>query len=244
MAATEAPARRRHWLVEFYGTTVGKKWVMAITGIILMGFVLFHMIGNLKMYLPAVDGVPDLDIYGEWLRALLVPFLPHHAALWIMRVGLILAGVLHIEAMISLTRKSPDSLPGRYEHKPEYQSVTYAARTMRFTGPLVLAFIIFHLADLTWGLGSANPDFIHGEIQHNVIASLSRGGAAAFYIAANLALGFHLYHGAWSIFQSLGLNNPRFNDLRRRFAQAFTAIIVLGNLSFPIAVITGLVKEI
>ncbi len=244
MAATEAPARRRHWFVEFYGTTVGKKWVMAITGIILMGFVLFHLIGNLKFYLPAVDGVPDIDIYGEWLRELLVPFLPHHAALWIMRVGLIAAAALHVEAMISLTVKSPDSLPGRYEHKPDYQAATYAARTMRLTGPLVLAFVIFHLADLTWGLGRANPDFIAGEIQHNMIASLSRAGVAAFYIIANLALGFHLYHGAWSLFQSMGWNNPRFNTLRQRFAQGFTAIVVLGNLSFPIVILAGLVKEV
>lgn len=241
MTATQRPPTRRHWFVEFYGTTVGKKWVMAITGIMLLGFVVFHMIGNLKIYLPDVDGVPDIDIYGEWLRSLLFPLLPEYAALWIFRAGLIVATVLHVEAMISLARKSPDSLGGRYQAKQQFQAADYAARTMRFTGPLVLAFIVFHLADLTWGLGAVNPDFEYGAIQANIIASLSRGGVAAFYIAANLALGFHLYHGAWSMFQSLGWNNPRFNHARVLFARGITAIVVLGNISFPIAVLTDLV---
>ena len=149
MTATQRPPTRRHWFLEFYGTTVGKKWVMAITGIMLLGFVVFHMIGNLKIYLPDVNGVPDIDIYGEWLRHLLFPLFPEYAVLWIFRAGLIVATVLHIEAMISLTRKSPDSLGGRYEAKQRFQAADYAARTMRYTGPLLLAFIIFHLMDLT-----------------------------------------------------------------------------------------------
>lgn len=236
--ATAAPPDSRHWIVRFYGSTVGKKWVMALTGIMLMGYVLVHMIGNLKIFLPSVDGVPDVNIYGEWLRELLVPFFPHAGLLWILRLGLIAATVLHVEAMISLTRRNLAAKPDHYV-KQDYQAATYAARTMRLTGPIVLAFVVFHLLDLTWGVAPFNPDYIHGDIAHNLIVSLRRAGWAAFYVVANLALGFHLWHGAWSIFQSLGLNNPRFNRARRIFAYLFTAVVVLGNIVIVAAVYFG-----
>ncbi len=231
--ATEAPPARRHWIVEFYGSTVGKKWVMAITGIILMIYVIAHMVGNLKVFLPAemVDGelVADVDIYAEALRELLVPIAPHAAVLWIMRLGLIVATVLHVEAMISLTRRNLGAKPDRYVNQ-DYQAATYAARTMRITGPIVLAFVVFHLLDLTWGVAPFNPDFMHGEVAHNLVVSLTRTGWVVFYVIANLALGYHLWHGAWSLFQSLGWNNPRFNHARRLFAWGFTGVVVAGNL--------------
>lgn len=228
--ATEAPpARRRHWIIEFYDSTVGKKWVMAITGIILMGYVIAHMIGNLKVFLPPVDGEPEVNVYGEWLRELLFPAVPESGVLWIMRAVLILATVLHVEAMISLTRRNVGAKPDRYRNQ-DYQAASYAARTMRFTGPIVLAFIIFHLLDLTFGVAPFNPDFIKGDIAHNLTVSLTRVGWVAFYAIANIALGYHLWHGAWSLFQSLGWNNPRFNAARRLFAQGFTIVVVGGNL--------------
>ena len=236
--ATEAPPDSRHWVFRFYGSTVGKKWVMAITGILLMGYVVAHMVGNLKVFLPPIDGVPDVDIYAEWLRELLVPLLPHTAALWIMRVGLIVATVLHVEAMVSLTRRNMAAKPERY-HKQDFQAATYAARTMRFTGPVVLAFVVFHLLDLTFGVAPFNPDFIKGEVAHNLVASLSRAGWAAFYVVANVALGYHLWHGAWSMFQSLGWNSPRFNIARKRFAQAFTIVVVGGNIAIVAAIYLG-----
>lgn len=225
---TQAPPRR-HWIVEFYDSTVGKKWVMAITGIILMGFVVFHMIGNLKVFLPPEDGVPDINLYGEWLREILVPGLPYAGFLWLLRAGLIVATVLHVEAMISLTRRNLGAKPQHYASQ-DYQAATYAARTMRFTGPIVLAFVIFHLLDLTWGVAPFNPDFISGDIAHNLQVSLSRAGWLAFYVIAQVALGYHLWHGAWSMFQSLGWNNPRFNHARRLFAYGFTGLVVGGNL--------------
>jgi succinate dehydrogenase / fumarate reductase cytochrome b subunit len=231
--ATEAPPTRRHWIVEFYGSTVGKKWVMAITGIILMVYVIAHMVGNLKVFLPAemVDGelVADIDIYAEFLRELLVPIAPHAVVLWIMRLGLIAATVLHVEAMISLTRRNLGAKPTRYQHQ-DFQAATYAAKTMRFTGPIVLAFVVFHLLDLTWGVAPFNPEFIQGEVAHNLVVSLTRTGWVIFYVIANLALGFHLWHGAWSMFQSLGWNNPRFNRARDLFAYGFTVVVVGGNL--------------
>jgi succinate dehydrogenase / fumarate reductase cytochrome b subunit len=110
---------------------------------------------------------------------------------------------------------------------------------MRWTGIIVLLFLAYHLADLTWGW--VNPDFVRGEVYDNLVASLSNPIVALFYLAANAALGVHLYHGAWSLFQSLGINSPRFNPWRRLFAITFAVITVGGNLSFPIAVQLGIV---
>jgi succinate dehydrogenase / fumarate reductase cytochrome b subunit len=112
---------------------------------------------------------------------------------------------------------------------------------MRWTGIIVLLFLFFHLADLSWGW--FNPDFVRGAPYHNVDASLSRVPVALLYIVANVALGIHLFHGAWSLFQSMGWSNPRFNKWRRGFATAFAAVIVVGNVSFPVAVLAGIVGK-
>jgi succinate dehydrogenase / fumarate reductase cytochrome b subunit len=111
---------------------------------------------------------------------------------------------------------------------------------MRYTGVIILLFVLFHLSDLTWG--TTNPDFVRGDVYRNMIASFDRPLVALIYVVANLALGLHLFHGSWSMFQSLGLNNPRWNSWRRGFAIGFAAIITLGNLSFPIAVQTGILS--
>lgn len=229
------PVRRSAtFALDFYRSAVGKKYVMAITGIIWMGYVLAHMIGNLKIYL----GPEELNHYAEFLRELLVPILPRTVTLWLMRVVLIVAFVLHVHAAYALTRMNHRSRPVRYASERDYVTANFAARTMRWSGVIVLLFIAFHLSDLTWGF--ANPDFVRGDVYHNMVASLSFVPSAAFYILANLALGLHLYHGSWSLFQSLGVNNPRFNHWRRYFAAAFAAVITLGNLSFPIAILLGL----
>ena len=124
---------KRPWIVDFYMSTVGMKWVMALTGVMLFGFVLFHMLGNIKVYLPDVDGVPDLDVYAEWLRNLLVPFVPETLTLWIMRAGLIAATALHLHATVALTRRNLDARGDRSNTNAELRATTYAARTMRLT---------------------------------------------------------------------------------------------------------------
>jgi succinate dehydrogenase / fumarate reductase cytochrome b subunit len=121
-----------------------------------------------------------------------------------------------------------------------FVAADFAARTMRWTGVIVGLFIIYHVADLT--LGWTNPDFEYGLVYNNMVASLGRPAVAVFYVVANLALGVHLYHGAWSLFQSMGWNRRGFNHWRRYFAVAFAAVVVIGNLSFPIAVMTGIVS--
>ena len=234
------PKKRKPFLLDLYSTALGKKYVMAITGIIGIGFVVAHMVGNLKMYLGVVDGEYDIDVYGEFLRELLVPLLPRTYALWGLRIVLIAALALHLHAAWSLTVMNRRARPVKYQSKRDYVAADFAARTMRWTGIIVLLFLFFHLADLTWGW--FNPDFVRGEVYRNVDASLSRIPVAILYIVANIALGIHLFHGTWSLFQSLGWNNPRFNKWRRGLATGIATIIVVGNCSFPIAVQAGIVS--
>ncbi len=232
----ERVERRRPWLLEFYGSAVGKKYVMAITGILLMAFVFAHTIGNLKLYV----GAEAMNFYGEWLRDFGYPALPHSGVLWLLRITLLVSVALHIHASYALTQMNRHARPGKYQSKRDYVAATFAARTMRWTGVIVGLFIVFHLLDLTWG--PVNPDFEHGDPYGNTVASFQRVPVSLFYIVANLALGVHLYHGAWSLFQSLGINNRRFNHWRRMFATAFAAFVTLGNVAFPIAVLVGIIR--
>jgi succinate dehydrogenase / fumarate reductase cytochrome b subunit len=231
-----APIRKRPGsgplILRFYRSAVGKKWVMAVTGIVLMGFVLAHMIGNLKLYLSK----EEINLYGEALRTMPGPLLPRTVLLWTIRIVLILAFVFHIHAAIGLSLINRRARPAadRYQSRRDYVAADYASRTMRWTGIIILAFLVFHLMDLTWG--NANPQFLRGDPYNNLVYSFRRVPVAIVYVFANLALAFHLYHGTWSLFQSMGITNPRYNVLRRRFAQGFAAIILVGNISFPIAV--------
>ena len=233
--------RKRPFLLDLYSTAVGKKYVMAISGIAMMGFVLFHMIGNLKMYM----GAESLNHYAEFLKELLYPIAPKGVVLWILRGGLITMLLLHLHAAWSLTRLNRFARAVKYQGPRDYQVAKFASRTMRWTGIIVLSYLIWHILDLTLGVVNTtgtNGEFVKGEVYQNVLNSLNRPVVAAFYVIANVLLGIHLFHGAWSIFQSLGWNNPRFNTWRRGFATAFATIVVVGNVSFPIAVIAGIVK--
>ena len=235
-------AKRKPFLLDLYSTAVGKKYVMAITGILLIGFVVVHMIGNLKLFQPAgEDGVYQLDVYGVWLRELFYPGIPKYGLLWILRVGLIVAALLHVHAAYGLTVLNRRARAVKYQSARDYEIANFASRTMRWTGIIVLLFVLWHLADLT--LGWVNPDFVYGEVQRNVVASFERVPVSIFYIVANIALGVHLFHGVWSLFQSMGWNNPRFNAWRRPLATGIATIIVVGNVSFPIAVLAGVITH-
>lgn len=246
--------KRRPFLIDLYSTAVGKKYVMAVTGIGMMGFVLFHMIGNLKMY----AGAADLDHYAHFLQTLLYPLAPKGVVLWILRGGLLTMFVLHLHAAWSLTRLNRKARPVKYQSSRDYQIANFASRTMRWSGIIVLTFIVWHLLDLTFGVVNAKvgakvayDEFGRvitdgsGEqikaVYDSVVYSFDRIPVALFYVIANILLGIHLFHGSWSIFQSMGWNNPRFNKWRRAFATGFAAIIVIGNVSFPVAVMAGIV---
>jgi succinate dehydrogenase cytochrome b subunit len=231
------PARhgRLPWPFELYQSAVGKKWVMALTGVALMGFVFAHMVGNLKAYL----GAEEMNHYGEWLREIATPALPRTVALWLLRSGLIVAFVLHMHAAYGLTVMNRRARPMGYVTKRDYEAADFAGRTMRWTGIIIILFVIFHLLDLTWG--TANPKFVRGDPYHNMAESFSRVPVAVAYVIANVALAFHLYHGAWSLFRSLGMSHPRLDTWTRRFAVGFAGVILVGNVSFPVLVQAGVI---
>ncbi|MDQ6853559.1 MAG: succinate dehydrogenase cytochrome b subunit [Actinomycetota bacterium] len=230
--------RRMPFFVELYRADIGKKWVMAITGIVLMGYVFAHMVGNLHVF----EGARQIDHYGEWLRDLLDPPFPRTMVLWLLRVTIVVALTLHIHAAYALSRVNWRARGGlqRYQSSRDYVAANFAARTMRWTGIIVGLFLVFHILDLTWG--TANPGFVRGQVYRNTIASFERVPVAVAYIAANVALGVHLYHGGWSLFQSVGWNNPRFNLWRRYFAVGFSVVVTAGFISVPIAVQAGWVS--
>jgi succinate dehydrogenase / fumarate reductase cytochrome b subunit len=232
--------KRAPFLIEFYRSAVGKKWVMAITGVGLIAFVLAHMIGNWKIFFPDVAGVPEIDLYAEELRQLLFPLVPEHIVLWILRTGLIVAFALHVLAAYQLTIMNRRARPEDYRGPRTYIAANYASRTMRWSGVIFLAFLLFHLADLTWGVQPMAPEvWERGEVYANFVATFTRAPVAIFYVIAMGALSIHLYHGAWSMFQSLGMNNPRFNPWRKGFAVGLAALVFVGNSIMPLAVLFG-----
>ncbi len=236
--------RRLPFPLNLYQTAVGKKWVMGATGLALLGFVLFHMFGNIKLYLGVIEhnGEPiyDVDLYAEGLRELLTPIFPRTWLLWLLRFGLIGAFLLHIHAAVSLTRLNA-SANRPYESKRDWLAANFASRSMRYTGVIVLAYLVFHLADLTWGW-IPGYDWERGEVQANVVNSLSNPLVAAIYIVANVMLAVHIFHGTYSMFQSLGINSPQYNYLRRHLARGLAAIVLIGNVSFPVAVLADIIE--
>jgi succinate dehydrogenase / fumarate reductase cytochrome b subunit len=209
---------------------------MAVTGIVLYGFVLGHMLGNLKTF----QGAEKLDSYAEWLRDVGAPALPHEGALWIFRIVILVAVALHVWSAWMVTRSKRRARPERYAVRRTVQ-LDWASRTMGWSGVIILAYIVFHLLHLTIGWEAIHPSFEHGEVYANLVAGLENPLVAGFYILAVGLLGFHLYHGLWSMFQTLGLNHPRYNAWRRYFAIAFAVVISLGFMAVPIAILTGVV---
>lgn len=223
------------WFGSFYRSAIGKKAVMAVTGLILFGFVLGHMAGNLKAFL----GAGAFNHYAEWLRSVGEPAVPHGGLLWVARAVLLVAVVLHIHAATTLTLAARRARPVSYARREAVQ-VDYAARTMRWGGVILLLYVIYHLLHFTFG--SAHPDFVPGDPYHNLVTAFRVPWVVAVYVAANLVLGFHLYHGLWSLFQSLGWNHPRYNRWRRGFAVLFAIVVTAGFVAVPLAVAAGVVR--
>jgi succinate dehydrogenase / fumarate reductase cytochrome b subunit len=238
------PKRGLPWLLEIYRTDVGKKYAMAISGIIGLSFILFHMIGNLHVFegFDQASGEFRIDEYGEGLRDIGEPLAPRTFLLWLLRIPLTLALIVHVHAAWALSRSNQKARGSqRYEGR-NYLAANYASRTMRWSGIIILLFIAWHLADLTWGIEAVNPDFERGEVYNNLIATLERWPVFVFYVVAQGALAFHVWHGSWSLFQSLGWNNTRFNKWRRWFATGLTVVIIAGFLAVPIGVQIGLIS--
>jgi succinate dehydrogenase / fumarate reductase cytochrome b subunit len=217
----------------FMRSSLGLKIVMAVTGVILFGFVVGHMIGNLQVYL----GPEAFNAYAASLRAL-----GHGTLLWVARAGLLVAVLLHIWSAWRLTLVNNAARAVGYREVERRES-SYASRTMRWSGVIVLLFIVYHLMHFTLGVHAVHPQFVHGDAYHNFVTGFQNPLVSGFYVLAMLALGLHLYHGAWSFMQTLGLSHPRYNHRRYAFAGLVTLVILAGNISFPVAVLTGYVHE-
>jgi succinate dehydrogenase / fumarate reductase cytochrome b subunit len=215
----------------FYYASIGKKALVAITGAVLFGFVIVHMLGNLQVF----SGPEALNGYSQALHK--VPEL-----LWTARAILLVSVVVHIVASLSLVKQSAAARPVAYRLKRS-QATTYAALTMKWSGPLIAAFVVYHLAHFTWP-GVAMAGYAHDphDVYANVVNGFRVPWVTALYLVAQTLLGLHLYHGAWSLFQSLGLNHPRYDTLRRWVPRAFAAAVVAGNIAMPLAVLAGVVK--
>ena len=214
----------------FRASTVGKKIVMAVTGVILFAFVIGHLLGNLQVY----EGPAKLNAYGAFLHSI-------GEFLWPVRIILLIAVALHIIATVQLALRKKRARPIGYSRKQAIAS-SYASRTMYWSGPIVLAFIIFHLLHLTAGYIHPGAAYIEGDVYHNVVAGFQVWWVSLSYIVAICLLGLHLRHGMWSMFQTVGIHQPQHTARLQKAALIIALLIVLGYISIPISVLLGLVK--
>ena len=214
-------------------TSVFKKAVMAISGIILVLYLIAHMIGNLK----AFSGEEEFNHYSEWLRTIGNPALPGSTALWLIRIVLLVAVFAHMWAAVSLWRQAKRARPQGYVTK-KAMAQSYASRTMRWGGVIIAAFVIWHLLDLTWGTVNSAAD---SGPYDKLVASFSNPVSTAFYAIAVILVGMHLRHGIWSATQTLGQSNRRREVTVNYAATAIATVLTLGFLLVPFSVLFGLI---
>lgn len=214
----------------FLASTNGKKVVMALSGLILFAFVVGHMLGNMQIY----AGAERFNAYGHFLHG--IPEL-----LWMVRIGLLASVALHIWASIGLAGRKLKARPVGYARRQNTAS-SYASRTMYWSGPILLAFIIYHLLHLTAGVIHPGSSFEEGDVYRNTVSGFQVWYVSAWYIVSMILLGLHLRHGVWSMFQSLGVNHPRHTPIMKKFAIVFAVVVTGGFISIPVSVLTGLIK--
>lgn len=209
--------------------------IMALSGAILLAFLVGHMLGNLKVF----QGPEHFNAYAEGLRTVGAPFFGRGQLLWIVRAAVIAAVLLHIWSAIAVTRASWAARPVGYKDL-DLVETTYAARTIRWGAVIIVLYVVYHLLDFTFG--RVNPGFVPGNVYRNVVASFQVTWVAIAYIVANIVVGLHVYHGVWSACQTLGLNRPPVERWRRRGAAAFAIVLTAGYLIVPISVLAGWVS--
>lgn len=224
-------------LIKFYRSTIGKKIIMGVTGLIGIGFLIVHMAGNLQAFI----GQSKLNDYGAALHG------PLNELTWLVRIVLIVAVVLHVTMAYQLTQMSRAARPIGYQKK-EPQVATLASRTMKWGGVLLLVFIVFHILHFTTetidpgGWRGMTDNHGNRDVYGNLIASFHVWWVSAFYIVAMIFLGLHLYHGAWSSVRTLGYAKPSGHPLHRKIALAVAVIVWAGFTLIPVGVIVGLIR--
>ena len=229
MSATVA-GPREHRAPGFWQSTNGMKAVVAVTGAILFLFIVGHLGGNLQVF----DGPARINAYGHFLKSL-------GELLWLARVILFVAVVLHIVAIFMLWQRNRQARPVAYSRKKSVAS-SYADRTMYWSGPIILAFVILHLLEFTTGNLHPQSTFSGTDIYRNIVSGFSVWYISAWYIFSMILLGFHLRHGLWSAFQSLGMSHPRHMPVLKQLALWITILIVAGYISIPVSVLAGWVR--
>ena len=222
-----AVSLRVNQAVRFYQASIGKKAIMAVTGLILFTYVLAHLIGNLQIYL----GREQINAYAEFLHS-------KPALLWIARLVLLTVVSLHIVTSIQLWLLKRKARPVGYV-KEDDPPAGYASRTMLWSGPIIAAFVVFHILHLT--TGSVSLPFRELDVYDNVVNGFRIVPVSIAYIVAMALLCLHLYHGVWSMFQSLGISHPRYTPLLKRLSAIVAIFIAAGNISIPVAVLTGFI---
>lgn len=217
-----------------YSTTIGKKIAMALAGLVLFGYLVLHLIGNLKVFF----GEDKFNEYSEFLRAMGAPVFGRSELLWIVRIILLVAVLVHIVAYAQLWAKSRAARRIGYR-KYDPRVFSQASRAMKWGGIAIVFFVVYHILHLT--TGDVHSEFIPHSPYHNLVTGMRDPLAASIYVIGMIAVGLHLYHGLWSFFQTMGMNNRTYNRLRRPFAAITAAVITLGFLSVPFAIWTGLV---
>ncbi|MEW9529167.1 succinate dehydrogenase cytochrome b subunit [Microbispora sp. NPDC049125] len=234
--ATPRPDRPRRGVRALLASSAGKKAVMAVTGAVLVLFLVGHMLGNLKVFL----GADSFNHYAEWLRTVGSPALPDRTLLTIAEIGLVVAVALHMWAAVSLARRAAKARPVKYAARRKSQANGYATRTMRYGGVIIVLFVVWHLLDMTFGV--VNPRGGDATPYARMVADFqpSRWWVTAFYLVAMVVVGLHLRHGLWSAFQTLGVAR-RYRALQAG-AAVVSAVLVLGFVAAPVAVMIGVVK--
>jgi succinate dehydrogenase / fumarate reductase cytochrome b subunit len=224
-------------VLTFHRTTIGKKVIMAVTGLIWIGYVVAHMYGNLKVF----EGPEHFNAYAEGLRELGAPILGFGQFLWVARLVLILAIGLHVWAAITLTLLDRDSRPTGYTEYKKLAS-SRAGLTMIYGGVAILLFMIYHVLHLTIGAPFVHSSFIAGDVYHNVVAGFQPILVTIIYLIALVALALHLYHGTWSMFQTVGLNNKEYTKVIRGLAWLVAIVVPVGFALVPISVMAGVIS--
>lgn len=213
-----------------YRSTVGRKIAMAASGLLIVGWLFMHMVGNLLLF----AGAEVLNAYGE--------FLQHgtHGAIWVMRAALLAALVIHVVSAVSLVRLGAKARPVGYQGGRAVQSSTAASRSMRYGGVVLLLYVVYHVMHFT--IGNVHSDFVRGDVYGNLVKAFQNPVLVVVYLTATLFLGLHLYHGVASGLQTLGFDHPRWNTYKRNFGGGLAVIIVVGFGVVPLAIISGLVN--